>query len=147
MLDMGILDPTKVTRLALQNAASVAGLLLTTEVMVAEAPKDDDHKHGGMPDMSGMGGMRHGHVIASRPSGGEEDARDVSHGHLRLGATSAASPGTTAPFHHQRLRSLACWARDAPIAVLTCLRSSGGGSTAFIPNDWIQSSRHHPWEW
>ena len=58
MLEMGILDPTKVTRLALQNAASVAGLLLTTEVMVAEAPKDDDHKHGGgMPDMSGMGDM------------------------------------------------------------------------------------------
>jgi chaperonin GroEL len=58
MLDMGILDPTKVTRLALQNAASVAGLLLTTEVMVAEAPKDDDHKHGGgMPDMGGMGDM------------------------------------------------------------------------------------------
>jgi chaperonin GroEL len=56
MLDMGILDPTKVTRLALQNASSVAGLLLTTEVMVAEAPKDDDHKHG-MPDMGGMGGM------------------------------------------------------------------------------------------
>jgi chaperonin GroEL len=56
MLDMGILDPTKVTRLALQNAASVAGLLLTTEVMVAEAPKDDEHKHG-MPDMGGMGGM------------------------------------------------------------------------------------------
>ena len=49
MLEMGILDPTKVTRLALQNAASVAGLLLTTEVMIAEAPKDDDHKHG-MPD-------------------------------------------------------------------------------------------------
>ena len=57
MLDMGILDPTKVTRLALQNAASVAGLLLTTEVMVAEAPKDDEHKHGGMPDMGGMGDM------------------------------------------------------------------------------------------
>jgi chaperonin GroEL len=56
MLDMGILDPTKVTRLALQNAASVAGLLLTTEVMVAESPKDDD-KHGGMPDMGDMGGM------------------------------------------------------------------------------------------
>ena len=54
---MGILDPTKVTRLALQNAASVAGLLLTTEVMVAEAPKDEEHKHGGMPDMGGMGGM------------------------------------------------------------------------------------------
>ena len=57
MLEMGILDPTKVTRLALQNAASVAGLLLTTEVMVAEAPKDEEHKHGGMPDMGGMGGM------------------------------------------------------------------------------------------
>ncbi|HWJ05223.1 MAG TPA: chaperonin GroEL [Steroidobacteraceae bacterium] len=57
MLEMGILDPTKVTRLALQNAASVAGLLLTTEVMVAEAPKDEEHKHGGMPDMGGMGDM------------------------------------------------------------------------------------------
>jgi len=55
MLEMGILDPTKVTRLALQNAASVAGLLLTTEVMVAESPKDDD-KHP-MPDMGDMGGM------------------------------------------------------------------------------------------
>jgi hypothetical protein len=41
MLEMGILDPAKVTRLALQNAASVAGLLLTTEVMIAEAPKDE----------------------------------------------------------------------------------------------------------
>ncbi|MEJ1960083.1 MAG: chaperonin GroEL [Gammaproteobacteria bacterium] len=56
MLDAGILDPTKVTRLALQNAASVSGLLLTTEVMIAEAPKDDDHAHGGMPP-GGMGGM------------------------------------------------------------------------------------------
>ena len=54
MIDMGILDPTKVTRLALQNAASVAGLLLTTEVMVAEAPKDDEPA----PQMpGGMGGM------------------------------------------------------------------------------------------
>ena len=59
MLEEGILDPTKVTRLALQNAASVAGLLLTTEVMVAEAPKDEQHAHGGMPGggMGGMGGM------------------------------------------------------------------------------------------
>ncbi len=56
MLEAGILDPTKVTRLALQNAASVAGLLLTTEVMVAEAPKDEEHSHGGMPP-GGMGGM------------------------------------------------------------------------------------------
>jgi chaperonin GroEL len=58
MLEEGILDPAKVTRLALQNAASVAGLLLTTEVMIAEAPKDDDHAHGGAPGgMGGMGGM------------------------------------------------------------------------------------------
>ncbi len=56
MLEEGILDPTKVTRLALQNAASVAGLLLTTEVMIAEAPKDDEHGHG-MPGGGGMGGM------------------------------------------------------------------------------------------
>src|SRR3984885_11833162 len=56
MLEAGILDPTKVTRLALQNAASVAGLLLTTEVMVAEAPKDEEHARGGMPG-GGMGGM------------------------------------------------------------------------------------------
>ena len=57
MFEEGILDPTKVTRLALQNAASVAGLLLTTEVMVAEAPKDEEHAHGGMPGGGGMGGM------------------------------------------------------------------------------------------
>jgi chaperonin GroEL len=58
MLELGILDPTKVTRLALQNAASVAGLLLTTEVMIAEAPKDEaDHGHGAPGGMGGMGGM------------------------------------------------------------------------------------------
>jgi len=59
MLELGILDPTKVTRLALQNAASVAGLLLTTEVMVAEAPKEEaEHAHGpGGGGMGGMGGM------------------------------------------------------------------------------------------
>jgi chaperonin GroEL len=54
MLEEGILDPAKVTRLALQNAASVAGLLLTTEVMIAEAPKDDEHAHGGAPGGMGM---------------------------------------------------------------------------------------------
>ncbi len=54
MIKMGILDPTKVTRFALQNAASVSGLLLTTEAMVAEAPKEEAPP---MPDMSGMGGM------------------------------------------------------------------------------------------
>ena len=58
MIEMGILDPTKVTRLALQNAASVAGLLLTTEVMVAEAPKEEhDHPPMGGGGMGGMGGM------------------------------------------------------------------------------------------
>jgi chaperonin GroEL len=56
LIEAGILDPTKVTRLALQNAASVAGLLLTTEVMVAEAPKEEEHGHGPMPG-GGMGGM------------------------------------------------------------------------------------------
>jgi chaperonin GroEL len=58
MVKFGIIDPTKVTRLALQNATSVAGLLLTTEAMVAEQPKEESHAHGGMPpDMGGMGGM------------------------------------------------------------------------------------------
>ncbi|HEX5372564.1 MAG TPA: chaperonin GroEL, partial [Aquabacterium sp.] len=56
MIEMGILDPTKVTRTALQNAASVASLMLTTECMVSESPKDDAPA-GGMPDMGGMGGM------------------------------------------------------------------------------------------
>ncbi len=60
MLEMGILDPTKVTRAALQNAASVAGLIITTEAMVADAPEPAGA--GGMPDMGGgmgggMGGM------------------------------------------------------------------------------------------
>ena len=58
LIEMGILDPTKVTRLALQNAASVAGLLLTTEVMVAEAPKEEhEHPQMGGGGMGGMGGM------------------------------------------------------------------------------------------
>jgi chaperonin GroEL len=57
LIEQGILDPTKVTRLALQNAASVAGLLLTTEVMVAEAPKEEEHSHGMPPGGGGMGGM------------------------------------------------------------------------------------------
>ena len=57
MLEMGVVDPTKVTRTALQNAASVASLMLTTEAMVAEAP-DDKPAAGGMPPgMGGMGGM------------------------------------------------------------------------------------------
>ena len=56
-----IIDPTKVVRTALQNAASVAGLMLTTEVLIADEPKEDNagghagHSHGG--GMGGMGGM------------------------------------------------------------------------------------------
>ena len=57
LIEQGILDPTKVTRLALQNAASVSGLLLTTEVMIAEAPKEEEHSHGGGMPPGGMGGM------------------------------------------------------------------------------------------
>jgi chaperonin GroEL len=60
MLKMGILDPAKVTRTALQAAASVAGLMITTEAMVADAPEDNaggGGMPGGMPDMGGMGGM------------------------------------------------------------------------------------------
>jgi len=58
MVEMGVLDPTKVARCALQNAASVAGLILTTDAMVAELPKEESqagHGHGG--GMGGMGGM------------------------------------------------------------------------------------------
>jgi chaperonin GroEL len=55
MIEMGILDPTKVTRSALQNAASIAGLMITTEAMVAESPKEE--KAGAAPDMGDMGGM------------------------------------------------------------------------------------------
>jgi chaperonin GroEL len=55
LLKAGIIDPTKVVRTALQNAASVAALMLTTEAMVAEKPKDDSQMPGGMP--GGMGGM------------------------------------------------------------------------------------------
>ena len=56
MIEMGILDPAKVTRTALQAAGSVAGLMITTEVMIAESPKDDAPAPA-MPDMAGMGGM------------------------------------------------------------------------------------------
>ncbi len=56
MIAMGIVDPVKVVRTALQNAASVAGLLVTTEAMIADLPKKDA-AGGGMPDMGGMGGM------------------------------------------------------------------------------------------
>ena len=56
MIEMGILDPTKVTRSALQFAASIASLMITTEAMIADAPADDAGAPA-MPDMGGMGGM------------------------------------------------------------------------------------------
>ncbi|SDZ50946.1 chaperonin GroEL [Evansella caseinilytica] len=57
MIDAGIVDPTKVTRSALQNAASVAAMFLTTEAVVADKPEENAGGGGGMPDMGGMGGM------------------------------------------------------------------------------------------
>ncbi|HPE47828.1 MAG TPA: chaperonin GroEL, partial [Hyphomonas sp.] len=57
LVAMGVIDPVKVVRSALQNAASVAGLLITTEASIAEAPKKESAGGGGMPDMGGMGGM------------------------------------------------------------------------------------------
>lgn len=52
----GVIDPTKVSRVALENAASIAGMLLTTECVVADKPKKEEpHMHGGAPDMGGMG--------------------------------------------------------------------------------------------
>ena len=58
MITMGIVDPVKVVRTALQDAASIAGLLITTEAMIAELPKKEGAAGGGgMPDMGGMGGM------------------------------------------------------------------------------------------
>jgi chaperonin GroEL len=58
MIEAGILDPTKVTRTALENAASVSGLLLTTESVIADKPEPEGPPMGGgAPDMGGMGGM------------------------------------------------------------------------------------------
>ena len=53
----GVVDPTMVTRTALQNAASIAGLLLTTEALITEVPEDEKAPAGHAPDMGGMGGM------------------------------------------------------------------------------------------
>ncbi|EEB84970.1 chaperonin GroEL [Roseobacter sp. GAI101] len=57
MFKFGVIDPAKVVRTALQDAASIAGLLITTEAMVADRPSKDGGAGGGMPDMGGMGGM------------------------------------------------------------------------------------------
>jgi len=57
LVEQGVIDPTKVVRSALQNAASIAGLLITTEAMIAEAPKPEAAAPAGGGDMGGMGGM------------------------------------------------------------------------------------------
>jgi chaperonin GroEL len=57
MFKFGVIDPAKVVRTALEDAASVAGLLITTEAMIADKPAKDGGAGGGMPDMGGMGGM------------------------------------------------------------------------------------------
>ncbi len=57
MIEMGILDPTLVTRTALQHAASIASMIITTEAMITDAPVEGGAGGGGMPDMGGMGGM------------------------------------------------------------------------------------------
>jgi chaperonin GroEL len=57
LVKKGIIDPTKVVRAAIQNAASVAALLITTEAMIAELPKKNAGGGGGMPPGGGMGGM------------------------------------------------------------------------------------------
>jgi chaperonin GroEL len=57
LFNAGVIDPTKVTRVALENAASIAGMLLTTECVLADIPEEAPAMPGGMPDMGGMGGM------------------------------------------------------------------------------------------
>jgi chaperonin GroEL len=57
LVKAGIIDPTKVVRSALQNASSIAGLMLTTEALVSEVPEEEKKMPGGAPDMGGMGGM------------------------------------------------------------------------------------------
>ena len=57
LVEAGVIDPTKVTRTALQNAASIAGLMITTEAMVAELPKKEEPAMPGGGGMGGMGGM------------------------------------------------------------------------------------------
>jgi len=57
LFETGVIDPTKVARIALENAASVAGMILTTETLIAELPEEKDPMPGGAPGMGGMGGM------------------------------------------------------------------------------------------
>jgi chaperonin GroEL len=108
LVEMGVVDPTKVARFALQNAASVASLLLTTEAMVAELPKDEKgdgrwRRHG----RHGWNG-RHGHVTSPRSGGTVPVPRLLSACHAKPrfgGALSLGAPltdGRPGPAHRQR---------------------------------------------
>ena len=114
MLEEGILDPTKVTRLALQNAASVAGLLLTTEVMVAEAPKKNE-----APGMPGRGLFAPDRVRLS--------LRSVSRSGTRLPTRFRSAPEAAKSSNALSVTRMICRAMNgAPSATATsgCLRQS-----------------------
>src|SRR5690606_37498323 len=115
MVEMGILDPTKVTRTALQNAASIAGLMITTEAMVAEAPKKDEgHNHGaGAGGMGGSGAgpcrpkaSRRAFDRERRYSTGNGSPARITRSRPVPGAFPAAGwPRTAGPCRSHRLRA------------------------------------------
>ena len=74
MVPAGIVDPTKVTRTALQNAASVASLILTTDCMVADIPQDDKPMPAGMEGMGGMPGMMYS-ITPDQPTAARSQER------------------------------------------------------------------------
>ena len=75
LLKAGVIDPAKVTRAALQNAASIAGLLLTTEALVADKPEDEPAHAGGMPRRHGRHGWHGRHDVGPRITRGDRPAR------------------------------------------------------------------------
>ena len=88
MIEAGIIDPTKVTRTALQNAASIAGLMITTECVIADKPEDDKKMGGGMP--GGMGAWAAwAAATCTKPANGR-------------GRTSRPSPSAVAAGQHGR---------------------------------------------
>ena len=118
MLEMGVVDPTKVTRTALQNAASVAGLMLTTDAMVAEAPDDKPAAGGGMPGgMGGMGGMGMGgggFCWVAREVYGAHDPRWVEFRDWLAGD----APVWLHDLYRDHGEAFAAWIHDRPAAKL-----------------------------